>query len=141
VAASRLGVSHRSRQPEGRCDRDNRGHPCGARGEKRDFDGFTEGFDTPDLKEAKALLDELTSTATKAAAPARRHGRPPTTTTKAAGRKRSSSNLGDQILALATSTAAAASGRAVRPDGNPPLQEEKSCAAGLEGVWAPAAEN
>ena len=42
------------------------------------------------------------TTATKAAAPARRHGRPPTTTTKAAGRKRSSSNLGDQILALAT---------------------------------------
>jgi len=31
--------------------------------------------------------------------------------------------------------------RAVRPDGNPPLQEEKSCAAGPEGVWAPAAEN
>jgi len=42
------------------------------------------------------------TTATEAAAPARRHGRPPTTTTKAAGRKRSSSNLGDQILALAT---------------------------------------
>ena len=42
------------------------------------------------------------TTATKAAAPARRHGRPPTTTAKAAGRKRSSSNLGDQILALAT---------------------------------------
>jgi len=34
------------------------------------------------------------------AAPARRHE--PTTTAKAAGRKRSSSNLGDQILALAT---------------------------------------
>jgi len=42
------------------------------------------------------------TTATKAAAPARRHGRPPTTTAKAVGRKRSSSNLGDQILALAT---------------------------------------
>ena len=42
------------------------------------------------------------TTATKAAAPARRHGRPPTTTAKTAGRKRSSSNLGDQILALAT---------------------------------------
>jgi hypothetical protein len=42
------------------------------------------------------------TTATKVAAPARRHGRPPTTTAKAAGRKRSSSNLGDQILALAT---------------------------------------
>ena len=41
------------------------------------------------------------TTATKAAAPARRHGRPPTTTAKAAGRKRSSSNLGDQVLALA----------------------------------------
>jgi len=40
------------------------------------------------------------TTATKAAAPARRHE--PTTTAKAAGRKRSSSNLGDQILALAT---------------------------------------
>ena len=37
------------------------------------------------------------TTATKAAAPARRHGRPPTTTEKAVGRKRSSSNLGDQI--------------------------------------------
>jgi len=42
------------------------------------------------------------ATATKAAAPARRRGRPPTTTAKAAGGKRSSSNLGDQILALAT---------------------------------------
>ena len=40
------------------------------------------------------------TTAKKAAAPARRHE--PTTTAKAAGRKRSSSNLGDQILALAT---------------------------------------
>ena len=39
--------------------------------------------------------------ATKAAAPARR-GRLPTTTAKAAGGKRSSSNLGDQVLALAT---------------------------------------
>ena len=42
------------------------------------------------------------ATATKAAAPARRRGRPPTTTAKAAGGKRSSSNLGDQVLALAT---------------------------------------
>ena len=42
------------------------------------------------------------TTATKAAAPARRHGRPPTTTVKPAGGKRSSSNLGDQVLALAT---------------------------------------
>jgi predicted ATPase len=25
------------------------------------YGGFTEGFDTPDLKEAKALLDELAS--------------------------------------------------------------------------------
>jgi predicted ATPase len=25
------------------------------------YDWFTEGFDTPDLKEAKALLDELAS--------------------------------------------------------------------------------
>ena len=40
--------------------------------------------------------------ATKAAAPARRHGGPPTTTVKPAGGKRSSSNLGDQVLALAT---------------------------------------
>jgi hypothetical protein len=39
-------------------------------------------------------------TAKKVAAPARRHE--PTTTAKAAGRKRRSSNLGDQILALAT---------------------------------------
>ena len=39
------------------------------------------------------------TTAKKAAAPARHE---PTTTAKAAGRKRSSSNLGDQILALAT---------------------------------------
>ena len=42
------------------------------------------------------------ATAAKAAAPARRRGRPPTTTAKAAGGKRSSSNLGDQVLALAT---------------------------------------
>src|SRR6202011_3211806 len=42
------------------------------------------------------------ATATKAAAPARRRGRPPTTTAKAAGGKRSSSNLGDQVLAMAT---------------------------------------
>ena len=42
------------------------------------------------------------ATAAKAAAPARRRGRPPTTTAKAAGDKRSSSNLGDQVLALAT---------------------------------------
>jgi len=42
------------------------------------------------------------ATATKAAAPARRRGRPPTTTAKAAGGKRSSSNLGDEVLALAT---------------------------------------
>src|SRR6516162_5599191 len=41
-------------------------------------------------------------TATKTAAPARRRGRPPTTTAKVAGGKRSSSNLGDQVLALAT---------------------------------------
>ena len=40
------------------------------------------------------------TTAKKVAAPARRHEF--TTTAKAAGRKRSSSNLGDQILALAT---------------------------------------
>jgi len=40
------------------------------------------------------------TTLKKVAAPARRHE--PTTTEKAAGRKRSSSNLGDQILALAT---------------------------------------
>ena len=42
------------------------------------------------------------ATATKAAAPARRRGRPPTTPAKAAGGKRSSSNLGGQVLALAT---------------------------------------
>jgi len=42
------------------------------------------------------------TTATKAAAPARRHGRPGTTTAKAASGKSSSSNLGDQVLALAT---------------------------------------
>ena len=42
------------------------------------------------------------ATATKAAAHARRRGRPPTTTAKAAGGKRSLSNLGDQVLALAT---------------------------------------
>jgi hypothetical protein len=40
------------------------------------------------------------TTLKKVAAPARRHE--PTTTAKAAGRKRSSSNLGDQVLALAT---------------------------------------
>ena len=37
----------------------------GRRGEARDllapvYGSFTEGFDTPDLKEAKALLDQLT---------------------------------------------------------------------------------
>ena len=40
---------------------------CGDRGERAEardllapiYDWFTEGFDTPDLKEAKALLDEL----------------------------------------------------------------------------------
>ena len=37
----------------------------GKRSEARDllgpiYDWFTEGFDTPDLKDAKALLDELT---------------------------------------------------------------------------------
>jgi len=42
------------------------------------------------------------ATATKTAAPGRRRGRPPTTTAKAAGGKHSSSNLGDQVLALAT---------------------------------------
>ena len=47
-------------------------------------------------------LKQTPATATKAAAPARRRGRPPTTTAKAAGGKRSSSNLGDQVLALAT---------------------------------------
>ena len=41
-------------------------------------------------------------TATKPVAPARRHGGPPTTTAKPAGGKHSSSNLGDQVLALAT---------------------------------------
>jgi predicted ATPase len=39
-------------------------HDQGRRGEPRDllapvYGWFTEGFDTPDLKEAKALLDEL----------------------------------------------------------------------------------
>jgi len=42
------------------------------------------------------------TTATKEAASVRRHGRPPTTTAKPAGGKHSSSNLGDQVLALAT---------------------------------------
>ena len=57
------------------------------------------------------------TTAKKVAAPARRHE--PTTTAKAAGRKRSSSNLGDQILALATGKTqqeiAAACARALAP--------------------------
>jgi hypothetical protein len=30
-----------------------------ARGARRDLGWFTEGFDTADLKDAKALLDEL----------------------------------------------------------------------------------
>jgi predicted ATPase len=30
------------------------------------FDSFTEGFDTADLKDAKALLDELTPSVSKA---------------------------------------------------------------------------
>jgi predicted ATPase len=39
-------------------------HGCGRRGEARDllapiYAWFTEGFDLPDLKEAKALLDQL----------------------------------------------------------------------------------
>ena len=42
------------------------------------------------------------ATPTKAAAPTGRHGRPQTTNAKAAGGKRNSSNLGDQVLALAT---------------------------------------
>ena len=42
------------------------------------------------------------ATAMKTAAPGRRRGRPPTTTAKVAGGKRSSSNLGNQVLALAT---------------------------------------
>ena len=42
------------------------------------------------------------TTATKAAARARGRARPPTTTARAAGGKRNSSNLGDQVLALAT---------------------------------------
>jgi hypothetical protein len=50
----------------------------------------------------KAASARTPTTATKAAAPARRRARPPTTTAKAAGGKRSSSNLGDQVLALAT---------------------------------------
>src|SRR6202011_4782342 len=50
----------------------------------------------------KTTSDRTPTTATKAPAPARRHGRPPTTTVKPAGAKRSSSNLGDQVLALAT---------------------------------------
>src|SRR4029077_15720526 len=57
------------------------------------------------------------TTAKKAAAPARRHE--PTTTAKAAGRKRSSSNLGDQILALATGKTQqeiAAACKGVRPN-------------------------
>jgi hypothetical protein len=59
------------------------------------------------------------ATATKAAAPARRRGRPPTTTAKAAGGKRSSSNLGDQVLALATGKTQqeiAAACKGVRPN-------------------------
>jgi hypothetical protein len=59
------------------------------------------------------------ATATKAAAPARRRGRPPTTTARAAGGKRSSSNLGDQVLALATGKtqqAIAAACKGARPN-------------------------
>ena len=47
-------------------------------------------------------LKQMPAMATKAAAPAQRRGRPPTTTAKAVGGKRGSSNLGDQVLALAT---------------------------------------
>ena len=50
----------------------------------------------------KAASARTSTTAMRAAAPARRRARPPTTTAKAAGGKRSSSNLGDQVLALAT---------------------------------------
>jgi hypothetical protein len=50
----------------------------------------------------KAASARTPTTATKAAAPARGRARPPTTTARAAGGKRNSSNLGDQVLALAT---------------------------------------
>jgi hypothetical protein len=33
------------------------------RSSPENLDAFTEGFDTPDLKEAKALLDQLTEPA------------------------------------------------------------------------------
>ena len=54
----------------------------------------------PELNRLLRLPARRPTTLKKVAAPARRHE--PTTTAKAAGRKRSSSNLGDQILALAT---------------------------------------
>ena len=50
----------------------------------------------------KAASARTPTTATKAAAPARGRARPPTPTARAAGGKRNSSNLGDQVLALAT---------------------------------------
>ena len=50
----------------------------------------------------KTASAKTPTTATKAAAPARRRGRPRTTTAKPAGGKRSSPNLSDQVLALAT---------------------------------------
>jgi hypothetical protein len=54
------------------------------------------------LRQKSRLSPGTPSTATKPVAPARRHGRPPTTTAKSTGGKHSSSNLGDQVLALAT---------------------------------------
>jgi hypothetical protein len=62
-----------------------------------DSGGYSKG-----TQAKKAAAARTPTTATKAAAPARRHARPPMTTAKAAGGKRSSSNLGDQVLALAT---------------------------------------
>ena len=52
---------------------------------------------------AKKIASAKTpTTATKAAAPARRRGPPRTTPAKPAGGRRSSPSLGDQVLALAT---------------------------------------
>jgi len=78
------------------------------------------------------------ATATKAAAPARRRGRPPTTTAKAAGGKRSSSNLGDQVLALATGKTqqeiAAACARALAPTMSAPPFHATSGRAALKSA-------
>jgi hypothetical protein len=54
------------------------------------------------MQPGKTSSAKMPTTPTKAAAPMRLRGRRRTTTTEIAGSKRGASNLGDQVLALAT---------------------------------------